>query len=340
MAVRLAFTATASDNINIEGIGKVGTANRTLNVPSMTSTVGSIYVSNLGVLSTNSSLSVPTSSETIQLVSKQDDLVIDISGSDKTLSANTLILQATQTLDIDSTITLDAINLTLNSGDSGIVQGGVRLPIIKTDNLTFEVGSDNIIISPESFANLTAKTSGGETTINLVARGNLQSSGTYTGYYKYRDIYTSTTYYLDSADISQATVYDTALTALTQAQKDSLTLAPILSTVSYQERETQSGMYAYFDDTNNNNAFNSSERVYYQESPDSSIVYSRQINQSGNYSSGYYAYSVTENITGAVPVNKIIYTTQSDYNVVAQNANYTDVQVLFTTVNSSLNLKR
>ena len=171
------------------------------------------------------------------------DVVVDVLNNDKILSADILIFDANQNLDIDTEITLEANDITLRKGKSGLMQGGITLPNMKTDEIVLAVDSDNIVISPESLEKFNNQIdTGEEKVLNLVARGNRQTEGQYAGYYKYRDTKTGNDYYLDKAldeaDISEIKVYNSSLEPLTNSTTiAALILVPILNTVSYQVRE-------------------------------------------------------------------------------------------------------
>ncbi len=97
MEVDLAeVTATAHGDIKIKGIGKVGTGeqqeNRTLTIPTMTSTNGNIQASNFGSLVISTAVGVSLSTGTIDLRSVQEDLVINVSNGNTVFDAHTLIL--------------------------------------------------------------------------------------------------------------------------------------------------------------------------------------------------------------------------------------------------------
>jgi hypothetical protein len=288
-------------------------------------TAGDIAISTLGTLNATTRIE-SRSTGTIELVSKTNDLVLNPveGGDDNLLKSDTIILQATGQLVIDRRVELDANHLTLASGKTGIVEGAVQLPKIRTPDLTLELGSGSIIISPESFKN-----AGGETlnldTVTLIARGNQITSGALAGYYRYRDINSGHTYYLDTAELEAETkVYQQVAGNLEQLSAEAviaLRLAPVLNMLNYQVREPQSGKYTFL---------GTNGREYYRDRPQDTITYTRQ-NVAGLY--GYTVLLKNE----PVPRYETVYSTEQDYRVFAQQnaSQYGDVQVHFTQVDAS-----
>ena len=325
------ITANAYGNVNIKGVDLVGGASRTLSVTNITSATGDIIISNRGTLKTSAQLTAGTG-RTIDLSSDTADLVIDLlsdADTDKLLSSQVLKLSAAKQLNVDPTIVLEAGTLDLEFGKSGLIQGSIKLPTIRTDNLSLEVGSGNIVISSTTFSNLTAKTTGGQTSINLVARGNQVVEGAFIGNYRYRDYATRVDYYLDkpeeSVDAVAYKVVNNNLVQLTNQERAALILVPVLNSIQTQIRETQSGKYIY---TGNDG------RDYYRDKPTDTVVYTRQ------RADGQYAYTVFNLTQGAY---QTVYSTESSYTVFAANNTgiYGDVQIKFTAVANpnSLNLQ-
>ncbi|NJL77792.1 MAG: hypothetical protein HC917_01040 [Richelia sp. SM2_1_7] len=243
------------------------------------------------------------SNGSIELTSKTGNIIVTTSitnPSDKLLKSDVLKLRATGKITIDDAVTLQGTTLLeLAYGESGIIQGSVQLPKIKTKELTLELGSGSIIVSPETFKSFTD--ANGKplslAQVNLVARGNLITEGAFVGYYQYKDVNTKATYYLDTADLAEGTrVYRESggnLTALTAAEVESLRLAPVLNTVSYQMIEEMTGRYIF---TGNNGRdyyidgyeLSKNNRANLNVIPDNITVYTRQNAQ------GLYAYTVID----------------------------------------------
>ena len=341
------LTAKATNgNIRIENLTKRSLDMGAIEAKALNS---SIYVSTLGVLNTLASTEVDSSSGTIELVSKTDDIVINPSNDpiDFVLAAKTLKLRATGQLIVDRRVELNAESITLASGETGITEGAVLLPRLRTQNLTYELGSGSIILSPESF-----KSSGGETlnldNINLIARGNQITKGANAGLYQYRDINTKATYLLDTADQeAQTKVYretNGILTQLSAAEITVLRLAPVLNMLEYQVREPQSGKLTFLGnngqeyyrdrsgkqlrvDSNNNPIYDNQGNLVYEDIPFK--TYTRQD------AAGRYAYTVLD-ITKAIPEYEVVYSAESNYRkFTADNAAiYTDVQINFVELDS------
>jgi hypothetical protein len=302
---------------------------RSLAITEAISTARNVIISNVGTLVTTAN--VEAGGGTIELSSQTGNLtVIPGPNGDRLLKSANLSLRATQQVVIDPRVALEADNLELGYGKSGILQGSVQLPDIRTKNLTLELGSGNINISPETFLNSDG-TPLALQTINLVARGNQVTSGAMAGYYRYRDVNTQATYYLDQAELEQGTkVYREVngnLTELSTAEVNSLRLAPVLNTITTQIREPMSGWYTYKGNDG---------REYYKERPDTTAVYTRQ-NAAGLYSYTVLDPTLTDaNGNSLALVYKIVYSAESDYSqFIQQNPQYDDVQIKFTEVNAA-----
>ncbi|NJO77574.1 MAG: hypothetical protein HC827_03010 [Cyanobacteria bacterium RM1_2_2] len=309
-------------DINLQnGVTPDGEA-RALSITEAISTAGNVTISNVGTLVTTAN--IEAGAGTIKLISQTGDLtVIPGTDGDRLLKSTNLTLQATQQVVIDPRVSLEADNLKLGYGESGILQGSVQLPDIKTQNLTLELGSGSINVSPETFLNSDGKPLALQT-VNLVARGNQVTSGSLAGYYRYRDVNSKETFYLDQAELEQSTkVYrevSGSLVELSTAEINSLRLAPVLNTITTQIREPLSGWYVY---TGNDG------REYYKERPDTATIYTRQ------NAAGEYSYTVLDQNT-KIPVYKVVYSRESDYQrFTLQNPQYEDVQIKFTAVDKN-----
>ncbi|WP_375473913.1 DUF4347 domain-containing protein [uncultured Nostoc sp.] len=361
------ITATSGKTINFETAtetnGLSATANtgdilierisaddaKTLVLGDLIALQGNVKVVTAGNLIANTRIESATYGS-IELVSKTANVIVTTSTtnlSDKLLKSNTLKLRATQQIIIDKDITLEGTTLLeLAYGKTGIVQGSVQLPKIKTNELTLELGSGSMIVSPETFVDSTGKAIPLEK-VNLIARGNQITEGQFVGYYRYRDVNSNNNYYLDTAELVQGTkVYRQSgnnLVALTAAEINSLRLAPVLNTISYQLIEEMSGRYVF--SGNNSREYyidgyelgKGGDRKNLNEIPNGTTVYTRQND------AGLYAYTVVDpnetqkdaNGNDIVVGYKVVYSTESDYKkFTAQNPQYKDVQIKFTAVNN------
>lgn len=327
-AAELSATSTNGD-VQIENLKDGATTPRALSLNEILAARGNIKITSSGDLTTTARVEAAPNG-TIELNSKVGDIIVTPTpdNADKLLKSDTLRLRATGQLIVDPSVTLEARVLDLGYGKTGLLQGSVQLPKVKTQNLTLELGSGIITVAPESFIDADGKPIALDT-IHLIARGNQITDGAFAGYYRFRDVNTNTTYYLDRAELDQgAKVYREAngiLTSLSTAEVTALRLAPVLNTVTTQIREPFSGWYTY---TGNDG------REYYKEVPTSSKAYTRQNAQ------GQYAYTVFDP-TETVPVYKVIYSSEADYKRFAQqNPQYEAVQINFTEVSpGSLNLQ-
>ncbi|BDI15147.1 hypothetical protein ANSO36C_09490 [Nostoc cf. commune SO-36] len=314
---------------------------------------GNVKVVTAGNLIANTGIESATYGS-IELVSKTGNIIVTTSTTnptDKLLKSNTLKLRATQQIIIDDDVTLEGTKLLeLAYGKTGILQGSVQLPKIKTAELTLELGSGSIIVSPETFVDASGKAIPLDK-VNLIARGNQITEGQFVGYYRYQD--SKNTYYLDTAELVEGTkVYQASgsdLVALTAAEVDSLRLAPVLNTISYQLIEAMSGRYVF--SGNNGREYyidgyelsKGGDRKNLNEIPNGTTVYTRQ-NDAGDYA--YTVVDPTEtnkdtNGNDVVVGYKVVYSNESDYKIfIAQNPQYKDVQIKFTAVNyASLDLQ-
>lgn len=303
---------------------------RALNVSRVEAPQGNIYITTPQDLVTTAQLEVSPSGD-IKLVSKLGDLLINPSANnqDKLLKAYNLSLNALDRLIVNDLVKLEANSLEMIYGDTGITSGAIQLPNIQASNLTLELGSGSVIVTPDSFVNPQTGVPYQLNQIELTAYGNLITEGKFTGYYRYRDIYTNKTYYQQEPEANTGEIVyqevNGVLSPLRPVQVELLKLVPVLEMLSYQERETESGKYIYLGNDG---------RQYYKDTPNGNDIYTRQ------RSDGQYAYTVRTR--DPIPTYLTVYSPESNpSNFAQQNTQYQDVQINFQKVSnpSTLNLQ-